>query len=265
MRVINNGIPKYIMYNKDGKECKASSIGANHSANGMRMGGYISSYSEMIDNQDVINIENGIGDIRIAKLGDISEAYEILKKIVDEKKPQDFFEYCECVQETVNNYFGDYSNVSSRLDYYPSEDEIENIQDRGSISDLAHKNAATCVERAVLSHNLLKLNGFDSTLKYSGMVCNERKNEVHAYNLVKNGDKCYIFDSTQPTLRGDVVSPIICEIPKEVYNEIKKPIDGGYSVIVSHYNPLMNKDYNVIYDAGRPNIYQVVNKDVKLK
>ena len=154
--------------------------------------------------------------------------------------------------ETITRYFGDYSNIDARLSYFPDEDMVAylNIKN-GTIADIAHKNAAICVERSMLSQNLLKAIGVDTTFKIAGFINNQGKPDGHAFNVIRDNDKYYIYDSTQPTLREGIVSPIVAEIPKEVYDEIVKPrSDNGISIRVSHYNPLMNKDYDVIYDAG---------------
>lgn len=236
---------------------KVYHIGVNHSAVGTFQGGMISSYKEILDNEDEITVESGIGDIRHCIIGDIKEAYEILKDVLISQKPQSFIEHMECVQETILKCFGDYSNIADRLSYFPDDEEIDNYgMEMGKVSDLFHKNAAMCVERAMLSHNLLKSIGIDSTFKMSGFM-NNGNPDAHAYNLIAHDGKYYIFDATIPTLRDDIISPIICEIPKDIYDKISNPTSSiGISVHVSHYNPLQKKDYDVTYDAGRNEVYE---------
>lgn len=232
-------------------------IGCNHLANGVTIGGFISSYSDSLDKiDDNVCIENGIGEIRYALIGDISEAYSILKEIIEKRKPIDFNEICECVFETVYTYFGDFSNIGERVNYYPPLDEIEvDNFEMGKISNLKGKNAATCVERATLSHILLKSLGINSTLKFAGFINNDGRNDAHAFNLVEDNNIYYIFDSTQPTLIDEKINPLVAEIPSEVSDELVKPFNAGYSVHVRHYNPLMDKMYDVTYDAGRDKYY----------
>ncbi len=239
-------------------------IGVNHTAYGSYIGGVISAYNELLDNNDEVNIESGIGDMRHCVIGDIREAYEILKEILKTRNPESFMEYMECVQETIQKYFGDYSNVEKRLSFFPDDDDVYNgVKEIGKVSDLAHQNAAMCVERSMVSQNLLKTLGFDATIKQSGIINNGKK-EAHAYNLVAHDGKYYIFDSTIPTLREGVISPIICEIPKEDYDKISSPTQEiGESVHVIHFNPLQNKEYDITYDAGRKDVYEIESSFTK--
>lgn len=258
-RMIDRG--KYLVRDRDGKFYRQHYIGAHHAATGSFSGGFISAYSEKLEDDDKVNIQSGIGDIRFAVVGDIREAYEILKQVIKERQPSTFIEKCECVMETVTRYFGDYSNINDRLSYFPDEDMIDYYKLKcGTLADIAHKNAAICVERSMLSQNLLKVLGIDVTIKIGGFINNDGKPDAHAFNLVVDNGKYYIYDSTQPTLREGIVSPIVAEIPKEVYDEVIKPrSDDGISIRVSHYNPLMNKDYDVVYDAGWERSYDARN------
>ena len=135
---------------------------------------YIKKTDHMLTNEDTVYIENGIGDIRYAKLGNINEAYEILKKIIKKRNPKNFFGISECITETVNLYFGNYSNVEERLSYFPTEDEIYyDGASIGTVSSIAHKNAAMCVERAMVSQNLLKSLNINSYIKIAGFINND--------------------------------------------------------------------------------------------
>ncbi len=240
---------------------RVSYIGAHHTAFGSYCGGVTSTYSEKFEDDDLVNIESGIGDIRYAIIGDIREAYEILKQVIEERKPSTFLEKSECVMETVTRYFGDYSNIKERLSFFPDEDMIDYYKMKhGTLADIAHKNAAICVERSMLSQNLLKTIGIDTTFKMGGFINNDGKPDGHAFNVINDNGRYYIFDSTQPTLRNGIVSPIVAEIPKEVYEAVIEPrSENGISIRVSHYNPLMNKDYDVIYDAGWKRSYDARN------
>lgn len=251
---------KYRVKRSNGEYVYMSHIGINHAV-GVSFGGLASSYNGVFDEEDNVNIESGIDDIRYCTIGDIKEAYEILKDSLINRKPKNFLEYSLCVEEAVLRYFGDYSNTKNRLSFFPDDEEVTiDGKKQGKVSDLAHQNAAMCVERAMLSQNLLKTLGIDSTYKASGII-NNGKNEGHAYNLVAHDGKYYIFDATIPTICDNEISPIICEIPEDVYEKISNPSqDIGISVHVSHYNPLQKKDYDITYDAGRKEVYEI-NKD----
>ena len=78
--------------------------------------------------------------------------------------------------------------------------------------------------------------------------------------------KHYIFDATMPTLKDEEVSPLVAEIPEEVFLEsVKSRTREGMSVEVSHYNPLRSEDINVVYDAGRKIKYDATKKQIVTK
>jgi hypothetical protein len=166
---------------------------------------------------------------------------------------------------TIQDYFGDYSNIEERMDNYPDIDFIQDGIPIGKVSDLKGKNSAMCVERAMVAQNLLKLFGINSYYKCSGIVKNDKK-EVHSYNVVEFDGKYYIFDATMPTLKDEEISPLVAEISKEAFEElIQVRTREGMSVEVSHYNPLRSEDINVVYDAGRKRTYDATKKQVITK
>ena len=108
----------------------------------------------------------------------------------------------------------------------------------------------------MLSQNLLIELGIKSIYKASGTII-DGKECVHAYNLISHDGKYYIFDATIPTVDNDKLSPIICEIPEDVFDILSNPNGNiGISVEVTHLNPLINADCNITYDAGREDIYK---------
>ena len=255
---------KYEIILENNKPFYVSHIGVNHTAVGTSIGGVASSYDKAFDNEDYVNVESGIGDIRYCTIGDISDAYKMLKDAIISKMPRDLLEYSLCVQQVVLQYFGNFSNIEERLKYFPDHEEVSyDGKKTGCLSDLIHKNAAMCIERAMLSQNLLFEIGIKSYFKASGIMLNG-KPDNHAYNLIDNDGKYYIFDATIPTIVNGEICPLICEIPKKVFEELKRPeIDRGISVEVRHYNPLQQADYEIIYDAGRKEKYTIENTYTK--
>ena len=59
------------------------------------------------------------------------------------------------------------------MNNYPDTDFIEDGIPIGKVSDLKGKNAAMCVERAMVAQNLLKLLGINSYYKSSGIIKNK--------------------------------------------------------------------------------------------
>ena len=237
-------------------------IGANF-VHGVWFGGIDSSFSGVFKDEEVL-IGSGL-DYVPCVIGDISSAYIMFGKSVAERQPHTFEDYAVCIMKTIQDYFGDYSNIDDRMNNYPDLDDIQDGNRIGLVSDLKGKNAAMCVERAMVTQNLLRLLNINSFYKSSGILKNGNR-EVHSYNLVEYDDKYFIFDTTMPTLKNEEISPIITEIPKEVFDElVKVRTRDGISVEVSHYNPLRSEDINIVYDAGRKRNYVAIKKEIIIK
>ena len=235
------------MVEYEGMRPRKQAIGVNY-ANGVSFGGYLSSFKDSFT-EELIGIESGMGDIVKAKIGNIREAYELLKSKLEGKENINVFEISAIVLETVNEYFGGFKNLEQRMDYYYPEDFEESKDNK--ISNLKGKGSAMCVERAALAQNLLKSLGINSVYKASGIVKDEHK-EAHCYNLIEYEGKYYIFDTSLPNLIDGVISPLIAEIDKETFDTLSTPLsDIGISVSVSHYNPYRNVDMSITYDSGR--------------
>jgi len=227
------------------------------------IGGINSSFNGTFKDEEVL-IGSGLDYIPCV-MGNVNDAYEMLKKNIKEYNANSFEEICECIYETVNTYFNGIDNVSTRMSYYKDFDDIKSEEDITRVSSLKGKGAAMCVERSMLSQNLLKSLGFNAFYKSSGIKNND-KLEVHAYNLVENDGKYYLFDSSIPTISNGKISPLITEIPKAVFNQISSPEQRiGYSIEVSHYNPLRDKDVHIVYDVNRKNIYDATNNNSRSK
>lgn len=206
-------------------------------------------------------LEGDLLYFRFVQLGNVKDAYTILENKLDKSKNKEFNDFMRYVAETVQEYFGDYSNISSRLQNYPDEEEVEEFSiERGKASDLQGKNAAACVERAMLSQNLLKyvskkLPGLESYFKATGINVqineDKPKKEGHAFNLVSYDRKYYIFDATIPKGTKDNLQPIVAEIPEHVFNSLVESPKRGYAVEIEHISALTGRKmhYTLDYDA----------------
>ena len=240
----------------------AKYIGANH-INGMWIGGIDSSFGGVFQDEEVL-IGSGFDYIPCV-IGDISGAYMLLGENVADRQPQTFEEYAICIMKTIQDYFGDYSNIDERIDNYPDLDYIQEGLPIGKVSDLRGKNAAMCVERAMVSQNLLRLLNIKSYYKSSGIIKND-KEDIHSYNLVEYDGEYYVFDAAMPTLVNDDISPLVAKIPKEVFDTMIQVRDQeGISIEVAHYNPLRSEDVNVIYDSKRARCYDATTKEIVKK
>lgn len=227
-------------------------IGTNHTVQ-LTLGGIDSSFSEAFTNEEVL-IGAGL-DYVPCVIGNIDEVYSMLGEKIAERQPQTFVDMCACIFSVVQDYFGDFSNIAERMNNYPDLDFISDGFDIGKVSDLKGKNAAMCVERAMLSQNLMNFLGFKSFYKSSGIM-SDGKPDIHAYNLVEYNGKYYVFDATIPTVINEEINPLVCEIPADVYEEISSCKQAeGCSVDVKHFNPLKTEERHIVYDAGRKRVF----------
>ncbi len=216
-----------------------------------------SSFGGVFKNELAV-LETGIMDFRFIQLGDVQGAYDILEKKLSNLENNKFEDLMKYVAETIQEYFGDYSNVSSRLENFPDEDEVEMFsKERGKVSDLQGKNAAACVERAMLSQNLLKyisqkLPGLESYFKETGIKIQRDEDkptlEAHAFNLVSYNGKYYIFDSTIPKGTKDNLQPIVAELPEHVFTSLVESRRIGYAVELEHVSALTGKKMHYTLD-----------------
>ena len=260
---------KYQVQLDDGSIKEMSYIGLNHTADGEIYDDIISSYNLYFDNLDEIIVTNDKDGIRYTTLGDITNAYQLLRNEQASRAPRCVNDYLDCIQQAIHFYFGAKSDRKKRLSFYPTEEEVINKgKKRGRISDLGnYKNFALSLERSVVAQNMLMACGIKSFFKISATTING-KVRVHCYNLVYNvdNDKYYICDFSIPSFTNNKITPIICEIPKEVYDLISSPrADVGCSVEVNYSNKINKKDYLITYDAGRDAVYSVEDKTLKTK
>lgn len=234
----------------DGKS-KKQAIGINF-ANGLLIGGCLSSFDREFTDEEIV-ISSGIGDIVTTKIGDVKEALLLLhSKIKDDSS---IIDIGSVIIDIVNDYFGGFENISSRMEYYHSSDYVESAENK--ITNLKNSGAAMCVERAALAQNLLCSLGIRSIYKASGILNNGRK-EGHSYNLVEFDNHYYIFDVSIPNLINEKISPLIAEVDKEIFDLLCCPLQGvGISITVSHYNPYRSQDVTITYDSGREKALEI--------
>ena len=153
----------------------------------------------------------------------------------------------QIVYQTVNEYFGTKGRVD-RFNYLKEEDFGVN-----TLSDLKGRNLAACVERSLLSQNLFKILGIDSTMKQSSII-NNGNLEGHAYNILRINNENFIYDSAMPKNKySDKPQPIVGKISDEEYMLI---IDG-----TQRYGAKTQMMENgIIYDSSFGNIEEELKK-----
>ena len=228
-------------------------IGVN-SYRGAIYGGIISSYSDELTNDNVICINSGF-DKTHCKIGDFSDAYDILKKNIKDYSKLSLENIGDVVFDTVWQYFGGIDNINERLKYFPDIDDEEELG-IGTLSSLKGQDVAMCVERASLAHNLFKSLNINSTLKFLEIMI-DGKYDSHAFNLIEDNNKFYIYDSTLRKKVGDKFGPIFVEIPKDYYLQLMKPMsldafNISYSLDVIFDG--VNNKREVIYSPDKKNV-----------
>lgn len=208
-------------------------LGCNR-LNQWRMGGYYSSDKDYISDSIQMNVVSGLmADTVDVTTGDLSDAYEMLIRRIQKRENPSFEDIMEDIYLTTTEYYGGIEEVNpdDRADYYY---RLGDANLTGRLSDLKGLNLAACVERAALSQNLLQLMGFESVYKVSQVTNNDKSTEVHAYNLVAHKGKYYLFDATIPRIdEKGKVTPIITEIPKEMYETLSHPFNGDDVSIIT--------------------------------
>lgn len=223
------------------------------------IGGMLSSDKEYISSNILINVTGGMfGDIVDTTMGDCTDAYEMLIEKLKKLEKPSFEDVMKAVYETTAEYFGGVETVdpAEREAYYAELGDKEEI---GKVSDLKGKNLAACVERAALSQNLLKFLGFEAIIKQS-QIDNDNKHELHAYNLVAYNGKYYIFDATIPRCeeKGEV-TPIITEIPKEVFDTLSHPQNGDDVSVKTEYDSVRGHR-KIHYNSWSKKVYDATAK-----
>lgn len=197
----------------------------------------------------------GLDDVSDTTTGDLTDAYEMLIRRIKKMGNTQFEDIMQQVFLTVCDYFGKVESINTdvRELYYSYLDKEHII---GKISDFKSKDAAACVERAALSQNLLQILGYDSVYKTSQVFIDDSRTGVHSYNLVSDGDKYYMFDSTIPKVNeSGVVTPLVAEITKEVFDKLSHPYyeddiavlterDAVYGHIKIKYNSWSDKVFD---------------------
>lgn len=230
---------------------------------GWIIGGLTSVYNEVLTDNKLIQLESGMGDIRYCTIGDINHAYEILRKNVKSSESLSFHDLCFLVCDTVWNYFGNVSNIKTRLDYFPTEEDVIDNKN-GKISDLMGKNAAMCVERASVAHNLLKSININSSLKFSEIIIDSKK-DIHCFNLIEYDNKYYLFDTALVMKQDDKVSPLLVEIPHEYYEYFKQDIRGKSEYAIQIDFAANDLERQVTYMPSEKNLikFDLRNNDKK--
>ena len=144
---------------------KEKYIGCNHT-DLLRFGGINSSFNGTFKDEEVLI--GSVMDYTPCIIGDISDAYLILKDEIYKIKPTNINELSECIFNTIL-VAACKACTSKLVNYNHDIDEINYGFEMGKVSDLKGKNAAMCVERAMLSQNLLTSLDINTYYKSSGI------------------------------------------------------------------------------------------------
>ena len=250
---------KYIKQFENGELwVKYMRLGCNKIGDGGMAG--FSSDKDYISDNILINVVGGLGDIVNTTTGDLTEAYELLFRKLQNQENLNFEYIMKVVYSTVQDYFGniDQVDIDLRNKYY---DFLANRDITGKITDLKHQNIAACVERATLSQNLLQILGYNSVYKVS-QIKSDGEISVHAYNLVVGDEKYYMFDATIPKIdeKGNV-TPVVAEITKEVYELMSHPLKKDDISVLTERESVRGHR-KIQYNSWSKNIYDTTKGKV---
>ena len=74
------------------------------------IGGVDSSFNGTFTNEEVL-IESGLSDYVPCMLGNVNEAYDLLKEKIKNSNSTSIEDICACIYETVDEYFGGIKNI----------------------------------------------------------------------------------------------------------------------------------------------------------
>lgn len=115
----------------------------------------------------------------------------------------------QAILATVCEYFGNYQT-------YKGKERKEFYMDKSksfSISELKGKEIAECIEKAALTHNILKFLGYDTELVLGHLSGEDNVKEPHAYNLIKGKKGTFLLDITNPIYVYDENDKFIAYVP----------------------------------------------------
>lgn len=169
--------------------------------------------------------------------------------------------YIDCVQKAVSSHF--FLNKQNVLPIYSKNPTLRMLQ------KAYQSNSPYYIEMAMVAHNCLCHCGLNPIFKISSVtlkIGNIYINFFHAYNLFSDQGKYYIFDSSFPVINNleKGFDYRVCEISKEVYDDMKISNGKTYGVKLPHPRFLdIVLEYEMIYDSDKPIILDANVKNGK--
>lgn len=168
--------------------------------------------------KDVINIYADINsfvfDELIFKLDDPALYKEILTDLfcyfnVHQSEEINFNSIMTAISNSLDQIFGYGAKTSERLTIYHAKEKFV------SIRDFYNKDAAVCIERTAVAHNVLKMLNVECSM-LPVVIFDGKSNFSHVLNVVENNDSIYFVDFTITSMYR---IPNINVLTKEEYNE----------------------------------------------
>lgn len=171
-----------------------------------------------------ITAQAGLGDIFEYFFDDNKTVLGVFSNILSkEHLPKTFEQVCELVAQTVYAYFGGVEVRGTEKDRFSHIKSLDFLADdeRNYISAFRGTQNGWCMERAAVAHQLFHMLGIESEFVCSPILI-DGKRETHAFNMLRKGDNCYLFDCTLMdfTSENTVASPIVAVLPKSAYDDI---------------------------------------------
>lgn len=127
----------------------------------------------------------------------------------------------EEIKGSLDAKFGD-GNYHKKIEIYgkPRQDKYV------SISELYEQNAAVCIERTAVVHNVLKMLNISSSM-LPVLVFDGKSKESHVLNVIEHDDKIHFVDFSIFSKNHANRMPAINVLTKEEYNEF---LHGNHQV-----------------------------------
>lgn len=141
--------------------------------------------------------------------------------VINKDEKITFNSIMEEIKGSLDGIFGR-SDVDKQLDIYRKPRQERYL----SISELYEQNAAVCIERTAVAHNVLKMLNVSSSM-LPVMILDGKTEGPHVLNVIEHEDKINFVDFTIFSTERMNKMPTINVLTKEEYNEF---LQGNHQV-----------------------------------
>lgn len=133
----------------------------------------------------------------IFRVDDLETIYKMMIDKIKKSDPKNIEDIFKCVSGVVFDYVGGPAvdgTMADRMSHFTPEDDLPE-DGYNVLSNIKGTKHAFCVERAVITHELLYFLSLKSMMVFSQVEINGNM-EVHCYNLTRGKSKAYGIDTS---------------------------------------------------------------------